>query len=156
MSESDDIEGTRGASFHLYIGAWGLPLVLTRLKNARIFSCALLCLGAAVWKNKIPLNFASGLLIPLSLVRDPKIAPLVGGWPVFKTWLKYDFRGHHCFRPYPESVDDSTLDPWPLAALFFKPFNSIPALFLRENFLWIEGQAVTGRLFWWLGCRHLC
>lgn len=50
MSESDDIEGTRGASFHLYMAvrAWGLPLVLTRLKNARIFSCALLYLGAAV------------------------------------------------------------------------------------------------------------
>lgn len=39
-------------------------------------------------KKQIPLNFASGLLIPLSLVRDPKIAPLIGGWPVFKTWAE--------------------------------------------------------------------
>lgn len=37
-------------------------------------------------KKQIPLNFASGL--PLSLVRDPKIASLIGGWPVFKTWAE--------------------------------------------------------------------
>lgn len=47
-------------------------------------------------------------------------------------------------------MTESTLDPCPLAAWFFKPFNSIPAPFLmerwRENFLWTEGQASNWKI----------
>lgn len=33
-------------------------------------------------EKQIPLNFASGLLVSLSLVEAPEMAPLIGGWPV--------------------------------------------------------------------------
>lgn len=64
-------------------------------------------------------------------------------------WLQ---EGHHRCRPYPGSaMTESTLNPWPLAAWFFKPFNSIPAPFLlegwRENFLGIEGQASNWKIY---------
>lgn len=82
---------------------------------------------------------------------DPKIAPLIGGWPVFKTWLACDFRKGTTAADLILVLlwQKAHSTPSPSAAWFFKPFNSTPAPFLlegwRENFLWIEGQPVIGR-----------
>lgn len=89
MSETDDAEVTCGVSLPFIYGCQSLGPTFRfyKVKNGRIFGCALLSLPwcRGLEKQKIPFNFASGLLIPLSLMEDPKIAPLIGGWPVFKT-----------------------------------------------------------------------
>lgn len=86
MSESGDIEVTRQLVVMYGYQNLGLTLRFYKAQQGRIFSCALICLGAEVWKKKqILFNFASGLLILLSFVGAPKIALLIRGSPVFKT-----------------------------------------------------------------------